>query len=167
MKKFAVIFVFWNVLIISNISSAQTTGAGAGIILGEPTGMSAKFWTSDVNAFDIAIGWSSSEEWQRYGNAWYYNNGPSYLHIQADYLWHDFSVIKSEERFPVYYGVGFHYDEGSGLPVAFGVRGVLGIDWMPRTAPLDVFLEFAPVLYLSPGAGFGVDVGLGSRFFFK
>ena len=149
-----------------NISFGQSTGVGAGVIVGEPTGISAKFWTSDVNAFDIAIGWSSTGEWQRIDNGLYYNSGPSFLNIHADYVWHDYGVIKSQERLPLYYGIGFHYDEGSGSPVAFGVRGVLGIDWMPRTVPLDVFLEMAPVLYLTPGAGFGIDAGIGTRFFF-
>jgi len=161
-----VVLVLFLMGILSNISFAQSTGVGAGLILGEPTGISAKFWTSNVNAFDIAIGWSSSGEWERVGNVFYYNSGPNFLHIHADYLWHDFGVIKSQERFPLYYGIGFHYDEGDGLPIAFGVRGVLGIDWMPRTVPLDVFVEFAPVLYLTPGLGFGIDAGIGTRFFF-
>ncbi|MGC8654505.1 MAG: hypothetical protein ACP5US_11005 [Candidatus Kryptoniota bacterium] len=147
-------------------SFAQNTGVGVGVILGSPTGLNAKFWTSKVNAFEFAIGWTNTGEWERYGNAWYFNGGPTFLHIHGDYLWHNYDVIKSQERFPIYYGVGFHYDGGNNFSSAFGVRGVLGVDWMPRTVPLDVFVEIAPVLYLTPGAGFGIDAGVGGRFFF-
>ncbi len=165
MNRISSILIILGITVMSNESFAQGAGVGAGIILGAPTGISAKFWTSNTNAFDLAVGWSNDGEWARFDNSWYYY-GPSYLHIHADYLWHDYRVIKSEERFPVYYGFGFHFDEGYSAPSAFGLRGVVGIDWMPRSVPLDAFLEFAPVLFLSPGGGLGLDAGVGTRFFF-
>jgi hypothetical protein len=155
-----------SIIFLPAVGFSQSTGVGAGIIIGDPIGISAKFWTSNVNAFDVGIGWSSTGQWVRVGNVVYYDYGENFLHIHADYLWHDFGVIKSRERLPLYYGLGFHYDEGGGAPIAFGVRGVIGMDWMPRTVPLDVFLEFAPVLYLTPGSGFGIDAGIGTRLFF-
>jgi len=39
-------------------SVAQERGFGLGVIIGEPTGISAKLWTSPVNAFDFGLGWS-------------------------------------------------------------------------------------------------------------
>ena len=165
MKGFVVAVTFSAVMLISPVLFAQSTGVGAGIILGVPTGISAKFWTSNTNAFDLAIGWSNEGEWTRYSNGYYYYE-PSDLHIHADYLWHDFSAIRSQERFPIYYGFGFHFDEGYAAPSAFGLRGVIGVDWLPRTVPLDVFLEFAPVIFFTPGSGLGLDAGVGTRFFF-
>lgn len=165
------LFVFSLILLsfsaISEKASAQTTGVGAGLILGSPTGITAKFWTSKVNAIDIAIGWSNNGTWTHFGNGYTYYYTQSLLHIHADYLWHAFHVIRSKERFPLYYGVGIHFDSGNTVPTAFGIRGVGGIDWMPRDVPLDVFLEVAPVFYLSPTAGLGLDAGLGARFFFQ
>ncbi len=166
MKWIGVVLTFLAMAFASNQSFAQNTGVGAGLILGSPTGISAKFWTSSTNAVDLAIGWSANGEWARFGDTWYYVNSQSYLHIHADYLWHNFNVIKSEERFPLYYGLGFHYDSGNTMAAAFGIRGVVGIDWLPRSVPLDVFLEFAPVVYLTPGSGLGFDTGIGARFFF-
>ncbi|HUI28632.1 MAG TPA: hypothetical protein VLX91_00345 [Candidatus Acidoferrales bacterium] len=166
MRNLSFVTVLLSIIsIVPNISVAQGAGIGAGLILGAPTGISAKFWTSNINAIDFAVGWSDDGEWARFGNTWYYY-GLRYLHIHADYLWHNYTAIKSQERFPLFYGVGFHYDDGHGAPSAFGMRGVIGIDWMPRAVPIDVFVEFAPVLFLTPGTGLGLDAGIGTRFFF-
>ena len=166
MKRFFFLLLISSVFVFSNKSFAQSNGIGAGIIVGGPTGISAKFWTSPTNAVALAIGWSTGGEWGREYNGWFYYQPESYFHLHADYLWHNFNVIKSTQRLPIYYGVGFHLNSGNGVPTAFGARGVLGIDWMPHSAPLDVFLEFAPVLYLYPATEMGLDAGFGARFFF-
>ncbi len=151
----------------SNRSYAQTNGVGAGIIVGGPTGINAKFWTSKDNAIDLSIGWSISGNWTRLGNNYVYYYSESLLRIDADYIWHSFNAIKSQERFPLYYGAGLQFSGGVSIPSALGLRGVGGIDWMPRGVPLDVFLELAPVFYLSPVTELGFDAGLGARFFFQ
>ena len=47
-----------------------------------------------------------------------------------------------------------------------GVRGDFGIAWLPRRAPMDLFLEVAPVVNLFPYPNFDVNVGLGTRYYF-
>src|ERR1041384_2381931 len=37
-------------------SRAQERAFGLGVIVGEPTGLSAKLWTSSTNAFDFGLG---------------------------------------------------------------------------------------------------------------
>ncbi len=159
--------VIFSMISFPNILRAQSAGVGIGLIVGDPTGISAKFWTSEKNAIDLAVGWSNNGTWSRFGNGYAYYYTQSLFHIHADYLWHSFHVIESKENFPLYYGLGFHFDSGSTVPTAFGVRGVGGIEWLPRAVPLDVFLEIAPVFYVSPTAGLGLDAGLGARFFFN
>jgi hypothetical protein len=166
MKKPAIILTLLTLLVFSRNSRAQTRGVGAGIIVGGPTGISAKFWTSGINALDIAIGWSDGTRWERFGDNVYYSDSQSYLHFNADYVWHDFDLIKTDQRLPLYYGVGLDYESGNALPTAVGVRGVIGLDWMPYAVPLDVFVEMAPVLYVAPATVMGVDASLGARFFF-
>jgi len=46
------------VIIFSSFSFAQSNGFGLGVILGEPTGISAKYWTSSSTAFDFIVGYS-------------------------------------------------------------------------------------------------------------
>ena len=57
-KKFLFGMVLGLMLISAKPITAQDHGFGLGIIFGEPTGLSAKLWTSKVNAFDFGLGWS-------------------------------------------------------------------------------------------------------------
>jgi hypothetical protein len=145
-------------------SVAQERRFGLGVIIGEPTGISAKLWTSPVNAFDFGLGWSMGGD--RIGKYDGYYNGGSRVHFHMDYLWHSFEAIHSTERFPLYYGIGGRINTGAGYNSSLAVRGVLGIAWLPRGTPIDVFLELAPSLQLTSSTGFGIDAGFGARYFF-
>lgn len=152
------------VMILSKPIAAQSHGFGMGLIVGEPTGLSAKLWTSRVNAFDFGLGFSVGGDRVSYkGN---YDNGGR-VHFHMDYLWHSFSAINSTEQFPLYYGIGGRFNSGGGYDGSFGVRGVFGIAWLPRATPIDIFVELVPVLQLTNGTGFGIDAGFGVRYFFQ
>lgn len=151
-------------MILAKPIAAQDHGFGLGLILGEPTGLSAKLWTSKVNAFDFGLGVSVGGDRISYiGN---YNNG-SRVHFHMDYLWHSFNAISSSERFPLYYGIGGRFNSGGGYDGSLGIRGVFGIAWFPHSTPIDVFFELVPVLQLTSSFGFGIDAGLGIRYFFE
>lgn len=144
--------------------NAQERGFGLGIIIGEPTGLSAKLWTSPRTALDFGLGWSlGGDRISKYEG---YYTGESRIHFHMDYLWHSFDAIHSTERFPLYYGVGGRINTGAGYKNSAAVRGVLGILWLPRRTPIDVFLELVPALQLVPSTGFGIDAGIGARYFF-
>ena len=145
--------------------TAQDHGFGLGVILGEPTGLSAKLWTSRTNAFDFGLGFSVGGD--RISKNNYNYDGKGRLHFHMDYLWHSFTAISSSENFPLYYGIGGRYNSGGGYDGSLGARGVLGIAWLPRGTSIDVFLEVVPVFQITPSTGFGVDAGLGMRFFFN
>jgi len=157
-------YLFLSMLVIFTASAyAQDRHFGLGVVFGEPTGISAKYWTRENNALSFGLGWYPQTVVRRFG---YYYYTDTRFHIHADYLWHDFNAIRSSERFPLYYGVGAEVESGGIPDPGVGVRGVFGIAWMPHNASLDVFLEVAPTLFLSPPAGFGIGLGLGSRYFF-
>jgi len=145
-------------------SVAQGRGFGFGVILGEPTGISAKLWISPVNAFDFGVGWSMGGD--RTGRYVGFYNGGNRVHIHMDYLWHLFEAIDSPENFPLYYGIGGRANSGGGYDASVAVRGVFGILWLPHDAPIDVFLELTPTLQIASPRSFGVDVGLGARYYF-
>ena len=150
-------------MIMAKPISAQDHGFGMGIILGEPTGLSAKLWTSRDNALDFALGLGLGGDRIKYkGN--YDNTGR--VHFHMDYLWHAFNAISSTERFPLYYGIGGRFNTGGGYDGSLGVRGVFGIAWFPHSTPIDVFFELVPVFQVTPLTGLGFDAGLGIRYFF-
>ncbi|MGE5314224.1 MAG: hypothetical protein ACM3Q4_05985 [Acidobacteriota bacterium] len=144
---------------------AQQRGFGVGVIVGEPTGISAKLWTSSINAFDFGLGWSYWGD-RMDGRYRDYYNGGQRVHFHMDYLWHSFNAIRSTERFPLYYGIGGRLNSGAGYDNTFAIRGVFGIAWLPRNTPIDVFIELVPSLQLTYWTAFGIDAGAGVRFFF-
>ncbi len=165
MKYFLIYFAFLSiVLIIAKPIAAQDHGFGMGIILGEPTGLSAKLWTSSNNAFDFGLGVGLGGDRIKY-NGIYDNSGR--IHFHMDYLWHSFNAISSSEKFPLYYGIGGRFNTSGGYEDSFGIRGVFGIAWFPRNTPIDVFFELVPVFQVTPLTGLGVDAGIGIRYFFQ
>ncbi|MDD8018800.1 MAG: hypothetical protein PHP42_10545, partial [Bacteroidota bacterium] len=102
----------------------------------------------------------------RMGTNYGYYNGGRNVHFHMDYLWHSFEVIQSSERFPLYYGIGGRMNSGPGYDGSVAVRGVFGIAWLPNNTPMDVFLELVPSLQLTNSSGFGIDAGIGARYFF-
>jgi len=146
------------------VSLAQERNLGLGVIVGEPTGVSAKLWTSPTTAFDFALGWSVRGD--RIGNYSGYDDGGSRVHFHMDYLWHSFDAISSSERFPLYCGIGGRINTRAGYNSSAAVRGVIGIAWMPHETPIDIFLELAPSVQLTSSTGAAIDAGLGARYFF-
>jgi hypothetical protein len=160
-KYFMLIMVLGFMIVLIKPTSAQDKGFGLGIILGEPTGLSAKAWTSKDNAFDFAIAWSFNK--YHYDND--YQNDGSVL-LQADYVWHFFNAISvSSGKLPLYVGIGGRVvlaDDPS-----FGVRIPFGLNYLFADAPIDVFLELVPILDLSPSTDFGIGGGIGIRYWFN
>ena len=144
-------------LVVAIVSSAalvmsQDKGFGAGVILGEPTGLTGKAWMSHQNAVDFGLAYS------------FRNKG--YFHLHADYLWHFPNVIQSTERIPLYAGLGGRFAAGKGSGI-FGIRIPFGIAWWLRSAPLEVFLEIAPIVDLAPATELSGNGGIGARFYFN
>lgn len=165
MKHFKFAVIACCLFFAVQLSAAQPGRLGLGVIIGEPTGISAKLWTSEYTAFDFGLGWSMGRDhFGRYDG--YYYQGRSSVHLHVDYLWHSFDAINSSERFPLYYGIGGRLNDGAGYNSSLAVRGVFGIAWLPRETPIDVFLELVPMLQLTNSSGFGIGAGIGVRYFF-
>ncbi|MEX0686207.1 MAG: hypothetical protein WD267_05115 [Balneolales bacterium] len=158
MKKLYLVLIAVCMLLTVRQSEAQDRKFGLGVMLGEPTGLSAKLWTSSSNALAFGLGWSTYHP--------RYDDNGLRIHAHMDYLWHSFDSIKSEEQFVLHYGVGVRFKDRGSDNGSLALRGVGGINWLPRNMPIDVFLELAPSLELTPSTGFGLDAALGARFYF-
>ncbi len=128
---------------------AQTYGLG--FIFVEPTGLSGKIWLSNRHSLAGAIGWAGQK------------NNP--LLIQVDYVPPSFLLLSDENlRVAFYYGVGgrlaFRAEAEGGL------RFPLGLDFLPRRAPLNFFFELVPVINFTPEAKFTLKGALGLRYVF-
>ncbi len=136
---------------------------GFGIMIGDPTGASLKYWTDRDNALAFSLGSS-------------YFGSPR---IGVDYLWH-FDAFQSRivnlyagpgaalgigEGRGIWYksdkGKFYYRDDGVGI----GIRGVFGINVVPERTPMEIFFEFGTLIGLAPDFGSAVDVALGVRFY--
>jgi len=149
------------VMVIALPDRARTQGKfGAGVILGEPTGIAWKYKLDGDHALDGAIGLSPGDRFR--------------LHV--DYLWAKHSF--QEEHLLLHYGAGLVIGAGGAgylgvdrgetyvfvqRELGFAMRGVAGLTYEIPRSPFDLFVEIAPLLILSPGGGVGVDAALGAR----
>lgn len=143
-------------LLIFAVSTVQTaeaqnrpTSTELGVILGEPTGISFKLWQSGSTAFGGAVAWSLGRN--------------ETVHIHADYLFHsDLDVDQGVLLF--YYGPGVRtlFSDNN---LRIGVRFPVGLQYNVDSTRLSLFFEVAPTLDLIPATTFGVNGGLGFRFF--
>lgn len=159
------LFLLSILLIITVSSFAQSPQGkkiGFGIMLGDPSGLTAKFWTQPENAWVVDLGTS-------------YFGSPR---IDVDYLWH-FNAFNS--RIVTLYagpggalgfgrGHGFWYQNSEGFYVhengtGFGVRGVFGVNFEPQRTPLEVFFEVGMLVGITPSFGSAVDAAFGLRFY--
>jgi hypothetical protein len=164
LKLFAILLITLCVVLPVQKSFSQQRLFGLGIIAGEPTGFSAKLWTSHSTAFDFGLGWSIGGD--RLGNYEGYYDGNSRIHFHMDYLLHSFNAVGLTEQYPIYYGIGLRFNTGGGYYNSLAVRFVAGLAWMPKETPIDMFVEFVPSLQLTSQSGFAIDSAIGVRYYF-
>ncbi len=166
--------LFWFILVVFSLIAFNNFEAqykhpgknfGFGIIIGEPTGATIKYWFDNDNALAASIGAS-------------YFGSPR---IGVDYLWH-FDAFNSR-IVNLYAGPGgvigfgtgnngywysdnkgrFYYRSSSNAGLA--IRGVFGLNVVPQRTPLEFFLEFGTLVGLVPNFGSAIDLALGVRFY--
>jgi hypothetical protein len=150
MKK-GVLILALVIVLFSGVALSQDKDFGLGIILGEPTGISAKKWLDDNSALDAAVAWSLVT--------------PSSFHLHADYLYHDFNLFSVKKgKLPLYFGIGFRIRIGDEDRI--GIRIPVGLSYLFEQSPLDIFLELGPVLDLTPATKLRLTSSVGIRYFF-
>lgn len=147
------------------LAGSEKGTLGLGLIIGEPTGLTAKLYLSDDTAIQGAAGSAVL------------GGG---LQVHGDYIIHPW-ILENRESFvmPAYVGGGLRFlrhDRGDGGDDDFhaGVRAVIGMVFDFKTVPLDVFVEIAGVADIrfdtddEDHKGFGLDInaGAGARYYF-
>jgi hypothetical protein len=152
MKK--ILFIAASLLFLFTTSRTQDKGFGLGIMVGEPTGISAKGWFSRTSAIDGGLAWSFAD-------------GGS-IHIHGDYLWHNFDLLSP--KVPFYIGVGARLKFKNADKVTdnyLGIRMPVGLDFFISKPTADVFIEVVPILDLTPQSVLTIGGAIGFRYFFK
>lgn len=129
---------------------------GAGVILGPTTGVSLAWRPNAWNAVQSAIGWDM---------------GGGRLDVSADYL-QSLRLIEPSggTMMPVYVGLGAGV--ASAAPGLFGenagvsARVPVGASLFFERVPIELFAQVVPRLQVIPATRFGIDAGIGGRFYF-
>jgi hypothetical protein len=132
---------------------------GIGLIIGEPTGVSAKLYLKDDQAIQAAVGGA------------FVGGG---FQVHADYVFHPY-ILQTRDSFVLatYLGPGVRFiqysngrEEGT---VALGLRATGGLLFDFKEVPLDAFLEVSGVFEYESGdegAGLALNAGAGVRYYF-
>jgi len=123
---------------------------GAGLIVGEPTGASLKYFFNQKMAVDGLLGHS------------FQHDNDFYIH--ADFLYH--INLFDTERLPIYFGAGLRGRFDDRREDSAGVRVPVGISYMLDQIPVDVFFEVAPIFDFTPKGRTDYSVGVGARYWF-
>jgi len=142
---------------IAQAAHASHGNVGLGIQLGEPTGITAKFWLDRTSAIDATVGWNLISD---------------RFTLQAGYLYH-FPLDVPTGSLAAYVGAGGllggggypldhpHYPEAY---IYLAGRIPLGLEYIYD--PISFYAELDPLIVLIPATDFGIGGGIGFRFYF-
>ncbi len=148
--------------VLSQAAPADRSGdLGVGVMVGDTTSITGKYWTRPAAAFDLAGGGSSDKEG----------------FIQASYSHHFLTMLNRDRAARVMTEMAPYL--GFGLGVGFNrtidnekfqndwyARVPIGVSWLPNRTPVDLFLEAAPTLVVSPEAVVSLEGNVGARYYF-
>lgn len=130
----------------TGLASAGTFGAG--VVVGDPTGLTGKYMMNDAQGMDFGFNLAGTAA------------------IYGDYLWHSWNMLPqpASGRLGAYLGAGPRVQlEGDNT---FTLRALAGLAYRMAPAPVEFFLEAGPAFSLNPDRNVSADVGLGARFMF-
>ncbi|MEP6647606.1 MAG: hypothetical protein ABJC12_11015 [Saprospiraceae bacterium] len=153
MKKFVLLFSMLVLFAIANSAHAQGYKSAIGLRLGSPLAISYKFFISDPAAIELYLGYRS------------YGVGYTFLNPGAMYQYH--FPISSVEGLQWYVGGGaslylYSYKSSYGTAgdnLAFGINGVLGLDYKFANAPINLSADWLPTIVIGGFSGFGAGYG--------
>lgn len=137
-------------------SFAQSKRFGLGLVVGEPTGFTMKYWLSHVNSLNAAIAWSVFDD-----------NSFQAFYIHLDHVFYYYDLFRVETgKAPVFIGIGgrFYFPKDGETNVGFRIP--LGIAYLFDQVPIEIYGELAPVVNIIPETKADLDGGIGFRYFF-
>lgn len=143
---------------------------GIGIVLGDPSAITAKYIADQKVAYDMGLSFSF-DRW---------------IFLYGDWLWHVPGALGHANDFVArttpYIGAGGlfvisnrnaydrrrdrYFETSANSTIAIGARFPLGLEWKPASVPLGVFVEIVPGMTIIPATMGFVQAGIGARFFF-
>ena len=132
-------------------ASAQQVGQlGIGAVLGDPIGLTGKYWVKDAHAFDFGFGASHT------------------FVMWGDYVWHGWEALPQPSRgkLALYLSAGPRLETRTTLDI--GIRTMIGLSYWPKLKSQlwEMFIELGPTYRLTNDVRVRVDGGVGLRYYF-
>ncbi|MDQ1267104.1 MAG: hypothetical protein QG635_2257 [Bacteroidota bacterium] len=168
MKRFRLVLftliIFVMCFSVTKSFAPKDKNFGLGVILGEPTGLTAKLWLHNNSAFAFCLG----------------NSYLGTLRVGVDYLWHFNAFNSSIVSLYAGPGIAIGIGESSGWlyvnkdrkwyraddNIGLGARAVFGVNIVPRNTPLEFFGEIGVLVGFNPTIYTNVEGAIGFRFYF-
>lgn len=139
-------------LLICTSVSGLARDTGLGIMLGYPTGVTAKKWVKPGQAIDAGAAWAVGSN--------------SHFLLFSDYLWNKEDALFFQDTKPLdlYYGLGgrMKFDD----EISLGVRVPVGLSAYFNDRRGETYAEIAPIVDLLPKTELEIHAVLGLRFYF-
>ncbi len=155
MKKITLLFSMLFLLALASNLKAQDYQSAIGLRLGSPLAVSYKFFISDPAAVELYVGFRS------------YSLGYTFINPGAMYQYH--FPISSIDGLQWYVGAGaslylYNFKTNFSCPdcdgLAFGLNGVLGLDYKFTDAPINLSADWLPTIVIGGNfTGFGAGYG--------
>ena len=139
-------------LFLSIQALPQNSDFGIGLILGNPTGFSVKYWTGEKTSIAASIG--------------YHIGHIDHLRLNADFLIHNWSFDSEQDLIRIYFGPGVGLGFISELSIS--VRAPVGVAYFFHTIPIEAFAEMVPTLQIIGPEDIDFRMGgyIGARWYF-
>lgn len=142
----------------SSFSAFKSEQLGLGIVVGDPTGISANYFLDNAHSIDAALAWSDSFTFHLHGD--YLLNKPRYFFVE-------------NKPIGLYYGIGarlrsrksskFASDEDG---IELGARAPVGLKYVFFDPRIEIFGELSAVFDVMPKTALDFDIGVGARYYF-
>ncbi len=141
----------------SALTTVPSSGISIGIVIGDPTGLSLKFWGVGQNsALQLHVG----------GGGFV---APADLSVSGSLLFH--ALLTRETPVNGYLGVGafLGMETGKNDQAVIGIIIPLGLEFIFTEVPLDLFIEVPPAIGFTTNGEVraGLTFGIGLRFILK
>lgn len=138
-------------------SAQADESTGIGLILGVPSGLTARHWMESDQSIEANVGWSLFSK--------------NRLHLNASYLWNKNDVLElKDETFDVFFGGGLSIRSKSGVAdgeLVFGPRLPVGVSYFFVDPKIEAFGQAGLNIGIIPSSDIYFDAVLGLRFYFQ
>lgn len=156
------ILMLLSLVFSGTVASAKASRFGLGVVLGDPTGLTGKYWLSRTRAIDGAMAWDLDDS--------------DSLVFQTTYLLYHPAALKLDHvGLDFYYGVGLkfvwhdhenHHGHHDHDDFMLGPRVPVGLSYIFKKSRIQLFGELSVTLHLVESTDVDLGFGLGARYFF-